>query len=105
LARFESANGNVALGVGTGGAQIRAHSSVGRIYSAMGGASIRAGQTDAQVGNGGAVVTASSVHGAVFLYNGALRSQRRLPSAWAPLAGLIQRRPPPIRPMGGRHIL
>jgi hypothetical protein len=102
LARFESANGSVAIGVGNGNVQIRAHSSVGRIYSTLGGASIRAGQTDAQVGNSGSVVTASSSHGAVYLYNGALRSQRRLPASWAPLAGLVQRRPPASRPVRGR---
>lgn len=101
LARFESANGSVALGVGTGNVQIGAHSSVGRIYSTLGGASIRTGQTDAQFGNRGSVVTASTAHGAIYLYNGALRAQRRLPAAWAPLAGFMQRRPLPNKPLRG----
>ena len=102
LARFETANGNIALGVGTGNVQIGAHSSVGRIYSTLGGAPIRAGTTDARIGNNGSVVTASSSHGAVYLYNGALRSQRSLPSSWAPLARFIQRRPPVNKPVRGR---
>ena len=102
LARFESAFGSVALGIG-GGMQVGAHSSVGRIYSIVDGASVRAGQTDAQLGNGGAVVTASSVHGAVYLYRGALRSQKRLPAEWRPLAAFAQRRPAPKIPRGRIH--
>jgi hypothetical protein len=102
LARFESANGSVAIGVGTGSVQIGAHSSVGRIYSTLGGPSSRTGQSDARFGNNGSVVTASSSHGAVYLYNGALRSQRRLPAEWAPLSGFMQRRAPASRPVRGR---
>lgn len=91
LARFESENGNVAIGVPRNGAQIGAHSSVGRIYSLLGG-SVRAGQTDAQLGAGRAIVTASSSHGSVLLYNGTLRAQRSLPPEWRPLAtGLAPR--------------
>ncbi len=93
LARFESVNGSVAIGT-AGGVQIGAHSSVGRIYSAVDGTSVRGGQTDVQVGNSGPMVTVSSSHGAVYLYTGALRSQRRLPAEWRPLAGLARRRPP-----------
>ncbi len=102
LARFESANGSVALGVAGGNVQIGAHSSVGQIYSVFDRSSVRAGQTDAQIGTGRAVVTASSVHGAIYLYNGALRSQRRLPAGWAPLARFVPRRPPAQKPARGR---
>jgi len=98
LARFESENGNVAIGVPRDGAQIGAHSSVGRIYSIIGGAPVRGGQTDAQVGSGRAIVTASSSHGAVFVYNGTLRAQRRLPAEWRPLTAGLRPRPIP----GGR---
>jgi hypothetical protein len=100
LARFETEYGNVALGIGRN-AQVGAHSSVGRIYSIAGGAAVRAGQTDAQIGNGRAFVTASSSHGAIFLYNGTLRSQPRLPAEWRPLAGFAQRRFPQ-KPARGR---
>jgi hypothetical protein len=102
LARFETVYGNVAIGIGRD-AQVGAHSSVGRIYSIAGGSGVRAGQTDAQVGNGRAVVTASSSHGAIFLYNGTLRSQQRLPAEWRPMAGFAQRRPPPRIPRGRIH--
>jgi hypothetical protein len=104
LARFESENGNIALGVPRDGAQIGAHSSVGRIYSMLGGASVRAGQTDAQLGSGRPVVTASSSHGAVFVYNGTLRSQRRLPAEWRALAAGLRPRPiPGGKPRGRIH--
>ncbi len=100
LARFETEYGSVALGISRD-AQVGAHSSVGRIYSIVGGAGVRSGQTDAQVGSGRAIVTASSSHGAIFLYSGTLRSQQRLPAEWRPLAGFAQRRGPP-RPQRGR---
>ncbi len=100
LARFETEYGSVAIGISRD-AQVGAHSSVGRIYSIVGGSGVRSGQTDAHVGNGRAMITASSSHGAIFLYNGTLRSQQRLPAQWRPLAGFAQRRPPP-RPARGR---
>ncbi|HEX5275071.1 MAG TPA: hypothetical protein VFW34_07335 [Candidatus Rubrimentiphilum sp.] len=102
LARFETEDGSVALGISRD-AQVGAHSSVGRIYSIVGGSSVRAGQTDAQIGNGRSVVTASSSHGAIFLYTGTLRSQQRLPAEWRPLAKFVQRRGPPRPPRGRIH--
>jgi len=101
LAHFETEYGSVAIGIGRD-AQVGAHSSVGRIYSIVGGSGVRSGQTDAQVGNGHAVVTASSTHGAIFLYNGTLRSQPRLPAEWRPLAGFAQRRGAARPPGPGR---
>ena len=100
LARFESENGNVAIGVPRNGAQIGAHSSVGRIYSIIDGSPVRTGQTDAQVGTGRAIVTASSSHGSVLLYNGTLRAQRSLPPEWRPLAAGL----PPRGTAGKRRI-
>lgn len=102
LARFESENGSVALGI-RDGAQIGAHSSVGRIYSILNGASVRAGQTDARLGSGSAIVTASTSHGAVFLYSGSLRAQRRLPAEWRPLAARLGPRVPGGRARGRIH--
>lgn len=94
VARFESQNGNVAIGVGGGGVQIGAHSGNGKIFEGFaGGADVRGSGNDAQatVGGGGPVVTASSERGGVFLYNGALgphpRTGRRFRAVGRPFKG------------------
>jgi hypothetical protein len=105
IAGFESQNGNVAIGIAGGGASIAAHSSSGRIFSGFTrGASVNGSQTDVQavVGSGGPVVTANSVRGAVYLYNGSLRAQKKLQGAWQPVGRMLRRqqprrRRPPIR--------
>ena len=97
IARFESQKGNVAIGVAGGGARIDAHSGGGRIFSGFsGGAAVGGSPTDTQaiVGSGGPVVTANSDSGGVFLYNGSLRTQRRLQGAWEPIARMLRRQPP-----------
>lgn len=84
VARFETQNGNVALGVGSGGVQIGAHSGNGKIFQGFDrGANVTGNSTDAQAtyGGGGPVVTASSQRGSVFLYNGSRRS-RQGEGAW-----------------------
>ena len=94
IARFESQFGDVAIGIAGGGATIDAHSAGGRIFAGLGGnAAVSGSQTDAQaiVGGGGPVVTANSERGAVFLYDGSLRSRGRLKGAWQPIARLLQR--------------
>jgi hypothetical protein len=96
IARFESENGNVAIGVAGGGALIDAHSEGGKIFSGFSdGASVSGSPTDAQaiVGPGGPVVTANSLRGGVYLYSGALRSHGKLQGAWDPI-GRILRHPP-----------
>jgi hypothetical protein len=65
LARFESARGNIALGIARGGAQIDAHSGDGHVLSE---GSIQSGP----------VVTATSQHGTVMYYDGTLRSHPNL---------------------------
>lgn len=60
LARFESQKGNIALGVGRGGAMIDAHSASGRVLNE---GAVRSGP----------VVTATSGSGNVMTYSGALR--------------------------------
>ncbi len=65
LARFESARGNIALGIARGGAQIDAHSGDGRVLSE---GSIESGP----------VVTATSARGAVMYYSGSLRAHPSL---------------------------
>jgi hypothetical protein len=106
LARFESQYGNVALGVGSGNAQIGAHSSSGRIFSNFDRrANVSGGATDAQasLGDGGPVITATSGSGAIFLYDGAFAAHRdRVGSQWQPVDKVIERREhimqPPPRP-------
>lgn len=102
IARFESQNGNVAIGVAGGGARIDAHSSGGKIFSGFaGGAAVRGSPTDAQaiVGSGGPVVTANSERGGVYLYDGSLRSHGRLQGAWEPIGRIIRRQPAARRPL------
>jgi hypothetical protein len=106
IARFESENGNVAIGVAGGGALIDAHSAAGRVFSGfLDGATVNGSETDAQaiVGPGGPVVTAASVRGGVYLYNGALQSHGRLQGAWAPV-GKILTRPLQQKSPHRRHI-
>jgi hypothetical protein len=83
LARFESVNGNVALGV-RGSAQIGAHSGSGHIVSTFhnNGATMRGDPNTTQetVRGGGPVVTAVSKSGSVYLYNGSVRSHPRVQS-------------------------
>jgi hypothetical protein len=96
LARFESQQGNVALGVSGGGVQIGAHSGDGQIYQSFDRPSqIRGSANDAQavVDGGGPVVTASSERGHVFLYNGSLKAHPDMRKRWQPV-GRRRARPP-----------
>lgn len=96
IARFESENGNVAIGVAGGGALIDAHSAGGRIFSGFAdGAAVTGTPTDAQaiVGPGGPVVTVTSGRGGIFLYSGALRAHGKLQGAWAPIGRILQQKP------------
>jgi hypothetical protein len=95
LARFESQNGNVAIGVAGGALQIGAHSAAGKIFENLDNARVSGSNTDAQasVGNGGPVVTASSGRGAVYLYSGAFKG-KRLPAQWRPVGRILQQKLP-----------
>ncbi|HET9096945.1 MAG TPA: hypothetical protein VFN37_09805, partial [Candidatus Baltobacteraceae bacterium] len=107
VARFESQNGNVAIGVAGGGARIDAHSSGGRIFAGFeGGAAVSGSPTDAQVliGSGGPVVTANSQRGGVYLYNGSLRAHGRLQGAWQPIGRILRVRPSEQKFPHRRHI-
>ncbi len=80
LARFESQNGDVALGV-AGNARIGAHSTSGIVATEFGGrADVRGSGGDARatIGTGGPAVTASSGTGTILLYDGSLRDHARL---------------------------
>ncbi|MFN2449267.1 MAG: hypothetical protein ABR508_05665 [Candidatus Baltobacteraceae bacterium] len=86
LARFETQQGNIALGVASGGVQIGAHSATGRIVSAFDrpGAAVSGSPTDTQaiVNGGGPVVTLNAGNGTVFLYDGSLRKNARVQQKW-----------------------
>jgi hypothetical protein len=85
LARFETQRGNIALGIGRGGAQIDAHSGSGQVLSE--GSFAR-----------GPVVTATSGTGVVMYYSGSLRSHpnlaRQLPMRPGHRIPRARRRPP-----------
>jgi len=76
LARFESQSGDVALGIGSGGAQISARGAAGRIYTAFRRPSsvvARGLGARGAIGGGGPTVTASASNGKLLIYDGALR--------------------------------
>ncbi|MBV8298144.1 MAG: hypothetical protein JO083_01095 [Candidatus Eremiobacteraeota bacterium] len=108
LARFESQNGNIALGV-VSPAQLAAHSDEGHVYTAF---DKRAnvdqhgdGTATATVGGGGALVNAITGRGNVFLYDGSLASRRAPNAEWRPLHQLFNqhRRAAAPRPEGPRR--
>lgn len=81
LARFESQSGNIALGIGSGGAQVDAHGA--HVYTDFSGhSSISSNGVVARgaIGNGGPAVTASAANGTLLLYDGALRNHPSLAS-------------------------
>ena len=111
LARFESQNGNIALGV-VSPAQLAAHSDDGHVYTAFDNKRTSVdqrgdGTATATIGSGGALVNAITGRGNVFLYDGSL-ANRRAPSAeWRPLHQLfnLHRRAaaPGPRPEGSKR--
>ncbi|MDP9104363.1 MAG: hypothetical protein M3N49_00275 [Candidatus Eremiobacteraeota bacterium] len=87
LARFETQNGNIALGV-TGAAQLIGRSQDGHVYTLFdrrGASSVDQrgdGEATATVGGGGPLVNAISGHGNVFLYDGSLQTRRGAGPHW-----------------------
>ena len=84
LARFDVTNGNVAIGT-TGASQLNARVGTGRVYTQF----ERRAQVDGRdteatvlVEGGGPVVTATSINGNVYLYDGSLRTKARVPAEW-----------------------
>jgi len=95
LARFETQNGDIALGIAGGGVQVGAHSGGGRVFSNFTrGADVRGNGTDAQatLNGGGPVVTATSQHGDVYLYDGAFKSRPKLQREWRPVGRMLKAR-------------
>lgn len=75
LARFETLQGNIALGIASGGVQIGAHSSSGRIVSEFNRGLGSRQDAQAVVNGGGPVVTANAGNGTVYLYTGSFKSK------------------------------
>jgi hypothetical protein len=98
LARFESQNGDVAIGIAGGSLQIGAHSAGGKIFESLPNARVAGSDTDAQasLGSGGPVVTASSMNGNVYLYRGAFKKQRHL-SQWRAVERILHSKVPQRR--------
>jgi hypothetical protein len=96
LARFESDRGSIALGI-NGGAQIGAHTVDGHVLAALPAAPLspftgRYEDDSVQVvGSGGPLVSASSNHGDIFLFDGTLTDRRpaMLGAEWRPMIDLL----------------
>jgi hypothetical protein len=100
LARFESTNGSIAIGV-TAGAQIAAHSTDGHVYSMWERRTPidqrSDGEASATIDGGGPVVNAVTAHGNVYLYDGALATRQVLPPEWRPIRQAMSQRQPQLR--------
>ncbi len=96
LARFESDRGSIALGV-NGGAQIGAHTLDGHVFTVLPAAPAPPligrdeGDTVQVVGDGGPLVSASSNHGDILLFDGSLTEPRAamLGAGWRPMVDLL----------------
>ena len=88
LARFESDQGNIAIGVSNGsGARIGALTTGGRVYASFNGRGIldqpRPGEASAVISAGGPLVNVKTGAGSIYLYDGPLAAKRALPPEWA----------------------
>jgi len=94
LARFESTNGLIAVGV-DGNAQVNGRTQDGHVlamFEQRPRFDQRAeGDATATIGAGGALVNAVTGHGNVFLYDGALANRRAVPPEWRQLFTALQR--------------
>jgi len=99
LARFESTNGSIGIGVATG-AQIAARSTDGHVYSMWDQRTPidQRGDNDvsATIAGGGPVVNAVTGRGNVYLYDGTLASRPALAPEWRPMRqAQLERAPVP----------
>jgi hypothetical protein len=101
LARFESTNGSIAVGVASG-AQIAARSTDGHVYSMWERRTPidqrSDGEASATVAGGGPVVNAVTGHGNVYLYDGALATRQTIPPEWRPIQQALAQQQGPRRP-------
>ncbi len=88
LARFESTNGSIALGVASN-AQVEARSSDGHVYELWDKrppVDLRGNnEASATIEGGGPVVNAVTVEGNIYLYDGTLATRRTVPPEWKPV--------------------
>jgi len=88
LARFESTNGSIAIGVAAG-AQVGARSNDGHVYSMWDRRTpvdqLGDNEESATIAGGGPVVNAVTGRGNVYLYDGALATRQTLPPEWRPV--------------------
>ncbi|MDE2571091.1 MAG: hypothetical protein KGM44_01045 [bacterium] len=99
LARLESREGAVALGVGAGGAQVTGSTGSGRVFTMLDGEGqprIDRGGVSTLVHGGGPAVTLRSESGSLFLYGGSLDGAT-LPPAWRRMGALLRRFEAPRR--------
>ncbi len=97
LARFETDQGNVAIGVSNGsGARIGALTAGGRVYAAFNGRGVldqpRPGEASAVIAAGGPLVNVKTGAGSIYLYDGPLAGKRVLPPEWAAVRGPLRYR-------------
>lgn len=103
LARFESQNGNIALGV-AGPAQLSGRSGDGHVYTQfdqrVAVEQHSDGEATANIGGGGPLVNAISNHGNVYLYDGSLLGRHAIAPEWRPVQRLftLRRRAQARRP-------
>ncbi|MBV8602915.1 MAG: hypothetical protein JO359_15230 [Candidatus Eremiobacteraeota bacterium] len=108
LARFETVNGHVAIGV-NGGANIAVKGQPGQVFQSFEHPAQfvdRNGEASASVGGGGPLVNVVTQQGRVYLYDGSLTGRRAqgLPAHWAPIRAPLQhlqgpqQQPPPQVP-------
>jgi hypothetical protein len=109
LARFESQNGNIALGV-AGPAQLSGRSGDGHVYTQFDQRVAVEQRSDseasANVGGGGPLVNAISNHGNVYLYDGTLLGRHAVGPEWRPVQRLftLRRRVQARRPAPGATV-
>jgi hypothetical protein len=93
LARFESTNGSIAIGVATN-AQVAARSADGHVYSMWDRRTPidqrSPGEASATIAGGGPVVNAVTAHGNVYLYDGAFATRHTIPTEWQPVREALQ---------------
>lgn len=92
LARFDTVNGHVAIGV-NGGANIGVRGSPGQIFQNFDRSGTFVdrgnGEANASVGGGGPLVNVITQQGKVFLYNGSVAAKGALPPHWGPVRNAI----------------
>jgi hypothetical protein len=105
LARFESTDGNVVIGVNAGTQLVgRTGSGGGKVYTLFDrGTQVdeRGGEANANYAGGGPLVNAFSGNGSVYLYDGGLAIKRKLPPEWRP--ALLALRNDPNTAIAPRH--